>query len=193
MQEIWRDIPEYAGLYQVSNLGRVKSMKRVIERKNNKILPLNERILRQQNTNGYRFVRLSKNNKIKQHLVHRLVATQFIDNIFNYNEINHIDEDKTNNNVNNLEWCSHKYNINYGTGNERRRKSEKGKKKSGNYKNITHAGKKILQYDLQGNFIKEWNSIAEASKTLKLKKIWEVCNNKRNKCGNFIWKYKKED
>ena len=129
MQEIWRDIPEYAGLYQVSNLGRVKSMKRVIERKNNKILPLNERILRQQNTNGYRFVRLSKNNKIKQHLVHRLVATQFIDNIFNYNEINHIDEDKTNNNVNNLEWCSHKYNINYGTGNERRRKSEKGKKR----------------------------------------------------------------
>ena len=94
---------------------------------------LKEKILKPQNTNGYLFVRLSKNNKIKRYLVHRLVAQAFIPNPNNYLEVNHIDENSLNNNVNNLEWCSHKYNINYGTGNERRSKSEIKTKRSDNF------------------------------------------------------------
>lgn len=192
MKEIWKDIKGYEGLYQISNLGRIKSLEREIIRQHSTTMLLKEKILKQQNMNGYKFVRLSKNNTIKQYLVHRLVATAFIENPNNYKEINHKDENKSNNKLDNLEWCSHNYNINYGTGNERRSISEKGKKKNGNYKNISHIGKKILQYDLQGNFIREWESISKASKILKLNKIWEVCNKKRNKCGNFIWKYKEE-
>lgn len=197
MKEVWRDIPNYEGLYQVSNLGRVKSLERKIIRRHNTILPLRERILKQQNMNGYKFVRLSKNNITKQHLIHRLVAKIFIDNPFDYNEINHKDENKFNNNVNNLEWCSHKYNINYGDGNKKRSSTEKQTKSLSNYSQkyncFGRKKKAVLQYDLQNNFIKEWHSITEASKTLNLNKIWEVCNGKRNKCGNYIWKYKKED
>lgn len=124
MEEKWKDIQGYENLYQISNLGRVKSLKRTVIRKHNSILNLKERILKQQNMNGYKFVRLSKNNKTKQHLVHRLVATHFIDNPNKYKEINHKDENKENNVWYNLEWCTHKYNINFGTGNERRKNTE---------------------------------------------------------------------
>lgn len=194
--EIWKDISNYEGLYQVSNLGRVKSLERIIIRKNNKQLSIKEKILKPQNMKNYKFVRLSKNNETKQHFIHRLVAQAFLDNQHNYNEVNHKDENPSNNIVSNLEWCSHKYNMNYGTINIRRAITEKNTKKGRVYNynhNCNHKGKKVVQYDLQGNFIKEWKSIAEASKTLKLNKIWEVCNNKRNKCGNFIWKYKGVD
>lgn len=124
MKEIWKDIPEYEGLYQISNLGRVKSLKRKIIRQHNRVLPLKEKILKEQNMKGYKFIRLSKNNITKQYFIHRLVAINFIKNPFNYNEINHKDENKSNNKFNNLEWCSHKYNINYGTGNARRKQTE---------------------------------------------------------------------
>ena len=195
MQEIWKDIENYEGLYQISNFGRVRSLNHF--RKNGTGIYLHKgKILIPQNANGYCFVRLSKNGKSKQYLLHRLVAQAFLPKLEKYNEINHKDENKRNNHINNLEWCSHKYNINYGTGNERRKTSEQGKKKTWNTQKVGGNNKKIKpvkKYDLQGNFIKEWNSIAEASRQLKLNKIWEVCNNKRNKCGNFIWKYKKEE
>ena len=132
MLEVWKDIPNYEGFYQVSNLGNVKSMQRTKKHSYNSIAQLKEKMLRPQNTNGYLFVRLSKNNEIKRYLVHRLVALTFIPNPNDYLEVNHIDENSLNNNVENLEWCSHKYNINYGTGNERRSKTEI-KTKRGDY------------------------------------------------------------
>lgn len=124
MKEIWKDIKGYEGLYQISNLGRIKSLERKIIRQHSTTMLLKEKILKQQNMNGYKIVRLSKNNTIKQYLVHRLVAVAFIKNPNNYKEINHKDEDKSNNKLDNLEWCSHNYNINYGTGNERRKQTE---------------------------------------------------------------------
>lgn len=109
MIEIWRNIEGYEGLYQVSNLGRVKSLKFK-----------DERILKcGNNGRGYLFVGLSKHNKVKHHYIHRLVAKAFIPNPDNLPEVNHRDEDKTNNNINNLEWCNHIYNMNYGTHNKR--------------------------------------------------------------------------
>ena len=179
MVEIWRDVKGYEGLYQVSNLGRVKSLDREVDiyNKNNK--KIHKRIIKGKalkyggNTLGYINVALYKDGVLKRIYVHRLVAEAFISNPNNYPCINHIDENKENNNVDNLEWCTVKYNINYGT-------------------RIGKISKKVNQYDLDGNFIKEWESIKKASKELKLTKIWEACNGKRNKCGNFIWQYAKE-
>lgn len=111
--EIWKDITNYEGLYQVSNFGRVKSLKRIRKSKNNSPSIVNERILSQKNTKGYKSVSLSKNSKLKTFSVHRLVAQSFLDNPNNLPQINHKDENKTNNMVDNLEWCDAKYNTNY--------------------------------------------------------------------------------
>lgn len=103
LEEVWRDITEYEGFYQVSTLGRVKNSR-------------SGRILKGRKTrNGYLKVDLCKNGKPKSYLVHRLVAQAFIPNPQNKPEVNHIDEDKENNYVENLEWCTAKENINYGT------------------------------------------------------------------------------
>lgn len=104
MEEIWKDIEGYGGLYQVSNLGRIKSFKQ------NKL----GKILRMQITHdGYYTVGLSKDNYSKQCKVHRLVAKAFIPNTNNLLEINHKDKNKLNNNVDNLEWCTRQYNCRY--------------------------------------------------------------------------------
>lgn len=132
MKEIWKDIVNLEGLYQVSNLGRVRSLDHF--RKNGAGIYLQKgKILSPQNANGYCFVRLSKNGKTRQYLIHRLVAQAFISNLEQYDEINHKDENKQNNHVSNLEWCTHKYNINYGTGNERRKNTELKTKRGDNF------------------------------------------------------------
>ena len=118
--EIWKDIEGYEGLYQVSNLGRVKSLERIDRLGRLKpgviLRPKVER-------GGYLLVGLHKEGKQKMFLVHRLVAHAFIPNPEGLPEINHRDEDKTNNLVDNLEYCDRKYNMNYGTRNERMTKN----------------------------------------------------------------------
>lgn len=105
--EIWKDIKGYEGEYQVSNLGQVKSLKRGL------IMRLHVM------ENGYINVSLWKEGKEKKHLVHRLVAEAFCPNPMYLNEINHRDENKRNNSWINLEFCTHRYNCNYGTAIER--------------------------------------------------------------------------
>ena len=110
--EIWKDINGYEGIYQISNTGRLKSLKRLFIRKNN-INPYNkeEIILKLQNNGkGYLFIRLSKNSKHKYYYIHRLVALHFIDNPSNKPAVNHKDGNKSNNNVNNLEWVTNSEN-----------------------------------------------------------------------------------
>ena len=107
MLEIWKDIKGYEDKYKISNLGRVKSLKGK---------PLKGKILSiYKDKFGYVCVRLSKDNIQRTYRVHRLVAYAFLPNPNNYPEVNHKDEDRTNNCVNNLEWCSVSYNRNYGT------------------------------------------------------------------------------
>ena len=125
MQELWKDIIGYEGLYQVSNLGRVKSLERVTISKNGKRYTCQELCLRFGNIKGYKFVVLRKNCKSRQVLVHRLVAQAFIPNLDNLPEVNHKDENPANNCVDNLEWCTHKYNSNYGTAKIRMIESKK--------------------------------------------------------------------
>lgn len=102
MVEEWRDIEGYENKYQISNYGRIKSVKKDIFLKPMVAI------------NGYLVVCLWKDNGQKKFLVHRLVAKHFIDNPCNCPEVNHKDEDKTNNRIDNLEWCTHIYNMNYG-------------------------------------------------------------------------------
>ena len=126
MKEIWKEIEGYEGLYQVSNLGRVKSLDRYVLRNGNSLF-VKGIVLSQLNNRGYLAVRLCNSGKYKNYLVHRLVANAFIHNDNNYYEINHIDENKHNNHVDNLEWCDRKYNVNYGSRADKFSNSIKGK------------------------------------------------------------------
>ena len=102
MEEIWKPIPGYEGLYEASTLGNIRNA-------------ISGRVLRQSNHwQGYKLVGLHKDKKLKTHTVHRLIAKAFIENPNGYSEVNHKDENKANNNVENLEWCTTKYNNTYG-------------------------------------------------------------------------------
>lgn len=170
--EIWKDIKNYEGLYQVSNLGRVKSLNR-IEKSGNKFRKRAEKILTQNITQGYKYVNICKNNKIKTYRIHRLVAETFLPNPEKLPQVNHIDGNKLNNDVNNLEWCSCKHNIQEA------------------YRLGLSKTTKVKQYTLSGTLIKSWNSIAEAGKKLNLdtSAISKCCRGKRKKVGNYMWKY----
>lgn len=116
MIESWKDIKGYEGMYQVSNLGRVKSCIRVVNAGancNHDKSTIPERILKVNHSGKYCQVILSKNGKVKAKTVHRLVAEAFIPNVNNFPCINHRDENKHNNRVDNLEWCTYKYNNEY--------------------------------------------------------------------------------
>lgn len=109
--ETWKDIKDYEGCYQVSNLGRVKSLERTVKRGTN-FLPIKERILKSYiNTDGYLMVDLRKDGKRKTTRIHRIVGEAFITNLENKPEINHKDGIKINNEPENLEWCTHGENI----------------------------------------------------------------------------------
>jgi len=173
MDEIWKDIKNYEGLYQVSNWGRVKSLKRLVKRLNG-YLTVPEKILQPLiQSNGYYYVGLVKNNKRINYKIHRLVAEAFIDNPNNYKEVNHKDECKTNNVVSNLEWCDRKYNQNYGTRTEK-------------------CSKKVYQYTLDGKFVKEWKSTAECARNgFNQSSVSACCRGIIKTYKGFIWSYNK--
>lgn len=179
MEEIWKDIEGYEGLYQVSNMGNVRSLR---FRKTNKtnILKLSN------DSRGYQRICLFKDDKRKCYLVHRLVAQAFISNESNYAEVNHKDENPSNNRVENLEWCDAKYNVNYGT------RTVRAKQKI-IYKNGIehHNSKPICQYTKEGELVKTWYSISDAHRELgfNMGSISMCANGKRQTCGGYIWKY----
>ena len=128
MVEIWKSIDGYEGLYEVSSFGRVRSVDRVVEqvRNDGRVIPhaYKGRVLtpRRNKLHGYLEVNLCKRgHHYKTCRVHRLVATAFLENPNSYSDVNHIDEDKNNNSVSNLEWCDRYYNTHYGTRNDRLR------------------------------------------------------------------------
>ena len=165
MEEVWKNIEGYEGLYQVSSMGRVKSLKFT-----------KEIIMELTYTHGYFRVGLCRNGKAKHHLVHRLVAEAFIPNPDNLPIINHKDECKTNNVVENLEWCDHLYNNTYGTAIQCR---------------IEKNAKPVYQYSLDGDLIKEWPSAAEVKRSMGFSagNIGQCCLGKRKTAYGYIWKY----
>jgi hypothetical protein len=176
-EEIWKDIKGYEGLYQVSSYGRVKSLCRIDS--NNHIVK--EKYLKQKGGEYPRVV-LSKNGKIKQFLTHRLVCIAFIPNIQQKKCVNHIDEDKKNNNVDNLEWVTYSENQNHGT---------KNKRCSEKMKNHTAISKRVLQMDLNFNKIKEWPSTKEVERELGFhnSNISRACLGVRPTAFGFKWRY----
>jgi hypothetical protein len=188
MKEIWKDIHGYEGLYQVSNLGRIKSLERVVNRKHNRDLHVAEKILKSGTyPNGYKYARLHRDGKTKNELVHRLVAIAFIENTENLPIINHKDECKDNNSVDNLEWCNHKYNTNYGSC------IAKMKANANITKRAEKISKHVLQIDINGNVIKEWKSITEAEISINQKSgagnISKCLRGKQPKAYGYIWRY----
>lgn len=165
-EEIWKDIKGYEGLYQVSNLGNVRSM--------NYNHTGQIKLLKQvPDKNGYLRVTLSPPKINKQ--VHRLVAEAFLPNPNNYPVVNHKDCNPANNNVNNIEYCTVAYNNSYA---DRLDKIAKANSKS------------VKQMDLNGDIIKIWPSLAEAGRNgFHFKNISQCCLGKRKTTGGYQWSY----
>lgn len=186
-QEIWKDIKGYEGLYKISNLGNVMSLHYGRTNQPNLLKPQDD------HKRGYLKVGFHKNGEYKTFSVHRLVAETFILDKTNFKSmpdedrslidlndlvVNHKDEIKTNNNVENLEWCSEKYNRYYGTNIERQ---------------VLKRYVPINQFDLNNTFIKRWDSTKEASEVLNIgrKNISDClcCRGNRKTAGGYIWRY----
>ena len=164
MQEVWKSIKGYEGLYEISNFGNVKGLKR------NKLLKINTSF-------EYNMVVLHKNGKPRLFYIHRLVAENYIDNPKQLECVNHKNEDKRDNNVFNLEWCTKKYNCNYG------KRNEKMSKSISKYK--------IIQKDKQGNIIKVWDNIWDLEHNTPYNKyvIRRCCKNKCKTVYGYKWEY----
>ena len=178
-EEIWLDIKNYEGLYQVSDFGRVKSLK------SNK-----EKILKPfARPNGYLGVTLSKKGKSITKSIHRIVAETFISNQNKLLQVNHKDGNKQNNNVNNLEWCTAQENIKHSWKNGLSRVTE------GMREHCKVYNKKVMQYDKNENFIKEWESASEAGRKLNIfqQSIVACLKNRTKTAGGYIWRYKAKE
>lgn len=163
--EIWKDVVGYEGIYQVSNLGRVKSLPR-----NGTIKQ--ERILKPHRVQGYLLAELFNRGAHKGKRIHRLVAEAFIPNPDNKREVNHIDGDKHNNRVENLEWVTSSENQLHAA-----------------YVIKTHKMSVVLQKDLDGKPIKKWYGVKVAADALGIQAadICHCCSGQRKTAGGFLW------
>lgn len=162
-KEIWKDIPVANG-YEASSLGKIRNKK-------------TKHIIKQfLNDRGYVQVGLYINGK-KSYKVHRLVANAFLNNPNNYKTVNHINGNKLDNNVNNLEYCSITYNLRHAFKN--------------GLKNNNHLKKRINQYDLNNNLVKKWNSQKDIVETLGFSQavISNCCRGKLKTAYGYIWKH----
>lgn len=168
MNEIFKDIPGFEGLYQVSNYGRILSLNNY-HRKNPKILKPYS------NSRGYLSVVLAKKGEKYPWRINRLVAMTFLPNPQNLPQVNHKDENKANNRVDNLEWCSPKYNMNYGT---------RG------YRTGQILRKPVACFDLYHNLIKQYPGITDAAKDGHNRSgIIRAAKGQRNTYHGYIWEY----
>lgn len=183
--EIWKDVVGWEGYYEVSNMGRVRSVDRICDNKHRKgkLLKLHNTIRtgrRKQDEHPYIYVHLSRKCKPFRGAVHRLVAMAFVPNPnpSQFNQVNHKDENKSNNRADNLEWCDNRYNCNYGS----------HVKKA--VENCPHR-KVVRQYTLLGEFVKEYFSAAEAAKAVNIEypSIVNVCRGDMISAGGFLWRY----
>lgn len=182
--EEWRDIKGYEGCYQVSDLGRVRSLDRIVRYRNGTVREYAGIVLKQKvMSNGYMVVRLTRNKNVENALVHRLVAAAFIQNDDGKPFINHIDCDRSNNRVSNLEWVTASDNINYAPTKERMRRSK-----------TEQRGRAVVQIDpLSGKEIGRFFSIADAARNVSttVQNIYLICSGKRghHTAAGYVWRY----
>ena len=175
--EIWKPINGYESLYEVSNLGNVRSLDKIAGGKAKRLIKGTLLKLRL-DIGGYYIIGLWKNSKRSVKRVNRLVAEAFIPNPNNLPIVNHIDENRTNNNATNLEWCTQKYNVNFGNHNAKM--------------SIAKTKHHIYQYSKDGKFIKEWLNPKEVERVLGIfsTSIYRVLSGKQKTAGGYIWKKK---
>ena len=179
--EVWRSVMGYMDLYEVSNLGRVRSLDRdcvqVFHNGRVQSRRIKGCILRfETNNTGYLAVQLLNSGKRKRFLVHRLVAEAFVPNPNNLPEVNHKDECKTNNCADNLEWCNGKYNSNFGTGKWRMSYGRR---------------KRVEQLTLDGQHVAYYSGAREAARLTGFKQgnISSVCRGEKPQMYGYKWKY----
>lgn len=201
IKEEWRDIPNYEGLYQVSNLGRVRSLDRIVRRNDGVDVRHKSRILKpRDNGNGYLYVDIHNGGITKRMYIHRLVAMAFLSNPNGYDEINHKSDIKSDNSVGNLEWCNRSYNASYGTKIQR---TVNTCQKNGVYKKsldlktelgIYGGRKSVAMCDADWNVLRIFRSIMDAARCINVNpgKICECCKGSRNQTRGYKWKYYEE-
>lgn len=176
--EIWKDIKGYEGIYQISNLGRIKNCKGIVKKL-------------QRDKDGYLRTNLYKGKQIKTIFAHRAVALAFINNPYKKAEVNHIDGNKENNSVENLEWCTKSENEKHAYKN-RLKIPKKGKESPSfqKYNNIV-TSKSVIQFDFNGNCLNIYPSMHEASRQTKVhvRSISYCCSGKYKTAGGYIWRY----
>lgn len=178
MEEVWKDVVGYEGFYQISSLGRVKSLERVVFDKDGiRRFCTTDKILAQSfNTQGYPQVSLYAHGNQKNITVHRLVAETFISKPDSFSQVNHIDENKLNNAVSNLEWCTEQYNLNYGT--RIKRSAEK-------------RARPVMQMNCDGAVIRTFKSAREAHNKYgySYKNISACCHGKKKSHAGYNWAF----
>lgn len=177
MEEIWKDIKNYEGFYQVSNLGNVRSLDRYVNYKKIGKQYIKGKNLKPNNVSGYYQVLLMNNGKKAYKKVHRLVAETFIPNPDNKPQVNHIDGNKLNNNVENLEWNTVSENILH------------------SFYVLKNHIKKVYRYTKSGEYIDCYPTIKEAGEKLnvRVEDISKCCHHKRKSAGGYMWSFEKEE
>lgn len=187
----WRDIPGFEGFAQASSDGQIRSLGYEYSKPHYRggvaLCRSKGKILCQKTNNrGYWQVHINTGRKTFDRLVHRMVAMAFIPNPLNLPQVNHIDEDKNNNRVENLEWCTNAYNKKYGTGISRSAQNTDYSKRRNNGKK-----RKVVQMDSDNNQIREWNSVKEAATAMGVHPhaLSDTCCGIYKSCKGYHWKY----
>lgn len=192
--EIWRDIDGYAGYYQVSNKGRIRSLDRTIFFSDGRVRKYAGQILKRNSktSSGYKQCILKVNGVSKYAYIHRLVAQAFIDNPENKKEVNHINGDKNDNSVENLEWVTASENDYHAVRTGLRKPSEKQRAVARYYGKLN--GKPVRQFSRTGELINRYASAFEADDAMGFRRgsVSEACCGKCKTRGGFVWRYEIE-